>query len=152
MPDTWIHGVMSMPQETAIVRANRPRIAALEALHAMLVGQALPPRRPAKPARSQKDTIAAAYEQSLLYGEHTWGASSRFYSPRKYGKAWQEEYAQGKYAMAEDSWREHGHYALKVRELIQPSLEVDLANLAPRWPWRGRGSWFTIPSPGIATR
>jgi hypothetical protein len=140
MPDTWIHGIMSMPQETATARHNRPRIVALEALHAMLAncGAGVPPASGAgeTPApqgtrpHAFQDTISAAYEQSLLYGEHTWGASSRFYSPRKYGKAWETEYAQGKYAFAEDSWHEHGSYALKIRELIQPPLEKDLDRLA----------------------
>ena len=42
MPDTWIHGIGSMPIETQLAHATRPRIAALEALDTLLgiVGRA----------------------------------------------------------------------------------------------------------------
>ena len=36
MPDTWIHGIGSMPIETQLAHATRPRIGALESLDTLL--------------------------------------------------------------------------------------------------------------------
>jgi len=123
MPESWIHGIMSMPVETKIARNTRPAIAALESLEELL-------RRQGVAVRPARDAVAAAYEQCLLYGEHTWGASSMYYSPRVYGKAWEEARAQGKYAFAEDSWREHGSYARTAQQLVTPALAADMQALA----------------------
>ena len=59
MPDTWIHGLMSMPTETAIARRCRPRLAAWESLNTML-------RLSKAEASSTGSAIAAAYEKSWL--------------------------------------------------------------------------------------
>ena len=40
-------------------------------------------------AVEREDAVAAAYEGSLLYGEHTWGFDAKAF-PRLYGKAWEE--------------------------------------------------------------
>jgi len=65
-PDTWIHGLMSMPEATKVARNIRPLEPALDALdtHLKLWGLATEPL--AQP-------LATAYENSLLFGEHTWG-------------------------------------------------------------------------------
>lgn len=123
MPDTWIHGIMSMPQETKLARNLRPQIVALEWLSAMLAGRGVK----VTPAAS---VVEAAYEQSFLYGEHTWGASSRYYSPRLYCKEWSKVRALGKYSYAEESWREHGAYAHELQNRLQPALAADLKALS----------------------
>ena len=66
MPDTWIHGLMSMPVETKAVRNLRPQEPALDALDTQLRAWGLAPKPPAA-------ELAAAYEQSALYSEHTFG-------------------------------------------------------------------------------
>jgi len=116
MPDSWIHGIMSMPIEAQLARMARPQVAAMESLNTLLGcwGVKVPP---------VKDKLAAAYEGSLLYSEHTWGASSRFYSPRLYGEKWKEAEAAGKYKYAEESWKEHGAYARKAFKFAQLDSE-----------------------------
>lgn len=121
MPDPWIHGVMSMPAETAIVRNARPRIGALEALNTMLaawIGQ-----EDASPA------IAQAYEQSLLYGEHTWGYDAKKF-PRSYCAKWQADRSAGAFNRLEKSWEEHREYGRRTAALIAPELERNLKALS----------------------
>lgn len=123
MPDTWIHGVLSMPIETKTARNERPRLVALEWLNALLRARGVK----IAPAAA---TVDAAYEQSFLYGEHTWGASSRYYSPRLYGAKWRAARDQGDYAYSEESWREHGAYAHRLRDLVEPALTAHVKALA----------------------
>ena len=70
-PDTWIHGVMSMPEATKTARDIRPLEPALDSLdtHLKIYGLATAPL--AQP-------LAEAYENSLLFGEHTWGMNGQF--------------------------------------------------------------------------
>ncbi len=65
-PDTWIHGIGSMPVETQMAHSTRPRIAALEALDTLLGAWGVP----VEPAAA---AVRDAYEETLLFGEHTWG-------------------------------------------------------------------------------
>ncbi len=67
LADTWIHGVGTMPREVARVRALRGRLAATESLGTL--------QRPERTAVESPLTgpAARAYEQLLLFGEHTWG-------------------------------------------------------------------------------
>ena len=51
-----------------MARNIRPAIAAVEALNAHLRAWIID-------APNMTDTLASAYENSLLYGEHTWGGS-----------------------------------------------------------------------------
>ena len=84
-------------------------------------------------------TIAAAYEKSLLYGEHTWGGALAWVSiydrplAMSYGDDWQQQRAAGKFARLEASWAEHTAYIEAARDLVQPLL----AQPACR-PWPAR--------------
>lgn len=123
MPDTWIHGIMAMPIETAIARRTRPLIGTLESLHTLL-------RAWGANAPDPKDTVARAYEQSLLYGEHTWGMDVKKFGPRLYDKAWEEARAKGTYAKLEESWAEHGGYARQAADLVSPAIRANMQGLA----------------------
>ncbi len=102
MPDSWIHGPMSDPAGARLARNTRPAIAAAEMLNTQL-------RAWGVGALDVAPTIAAAYEQSLLYGEHTWGAALWWGStPGRgfqfpYGEAWQIDRAEGRFARFEES-------------------------------------------------
>ncbi len=122
MPDTWIHGIMSMPEETQLARNVRPRIAALEALNTQLacwgtdVGEV-------------KEAVAGAYEGSLMYGEHTWGYSESPFGYH-YGKDWADLRAKGHYTRMEESWAEHGAYIERAQRLVAPALAENTLALA----------------------
>lgn len=68
MPDTWIHGVMCDPKGIQTSRAVHPQLAAAEALNTQLGLWGVP-------QPSVANDVALAYENILLYGEHTWGIS-----------------------------------------------------------------------------
>jgi alpha-mannosidase len=129
MPDTWIHGPMCDPRGAQFARTTRPLINATETLNTLLRGWGLP----VAPVTA---TVADAYEQSLLYGEHTWGGALYWvssYSSNKtyaYGPEWQALRAAGKFARLEASWNEHTHYIETAQQAIQPLLHQQLATLA----------------------
>ena len=121
MPDPWIYGVMSMPADTARIRETRPLLGMLEALDTLLgIWKATPGATP---------DIAAAYEQSLLYSEHTWGYDAKRF-PRTYGAQWQADRAGGKFMRLEESWDEHRAYSRRAAELTVPRLEAKLRRLS----------------------
>ena len=123
MPDTWIHGVMSMPIETGIARSTRPAIAALESLNTLLGIWGVR-------ARPAGKVVAAAYAHGLRFGEHTWGIDSKGFGPRAYGTAWQEIRGKGRYKRLEESWVEKGADIWKMQKLIQPALAANATALA----------------------
>jgi alpha-mannosidase len=129
MPDTWIHGPMSDPQGAKLARNIRPAITTAESLNTML-------RTWGVKAPDIRDTVAKAYEQSLLYGEHTWGGSQSWITGYgkdtkwSYGDAWRTERAAGRFQRLESSWAEHTAYVENAQRLIQPVLEGQMKTLA----------------------
>ncbi|MDB5132974.1 MAG: hypothetical protein JWR02_2723 [Mucilaginibacter sp.] len=82
-PDSWIHGLLSNPRETKIARNIRPLESALDGLNTQMGIWGIP-------AGSVSAKLAKAYEQSLLYAEHTWGMNPA-YGPRySYGDEWKK--------------------------------------------------------------
>jgi hypothetical protein len=122
MPDTWIHGIGSMPVETALARQTRPLIPEVETLGTQLRAWQIA-------APSPTATVAAAYEQSLLYGEHTWGLFSYQFKFR-YNAEWQKALADGTYARLLGSFDDHRNYINNGAKLIEPGLDKQLAALA----------------------
>lgn len=159
MPDTWIHGPMSDPQGAKLARNIRPAIGTAESLNTLLGtwGVKVPDAAP---------TIARAYEQSLLYGEHTWGGAqywvTKYGSGTKwgYGDTWKADLEKGRFQRLEDSWAEHTAYIETARDLAGPLLGSQMAALAqavkgsgPRvviynpLPWKRSGLVeFTLPA------
>lgn len=126
LPDPWVHGNMAMPDGWKLANAVRPSIPAAEAL--MTLEKCWGLYRP-----SIKDTIAKAYEQSLLFSEHTWGLATQHYISQPYGKAWEVTLAQGLPTNAkvlEESWQEHFDYIDNVRKLIVGTYAEAVATLA----------------------
>jgi alpha-mannosidase len=131
-PDTWIHGPMSDPAGAKLARNTRPLIAATEALNTQLRGWGLP-------LPNDAPAIAEAYEQSLLYGEHTWGGSVGWIDSKlSYGEAFQKERAAGRFDRIEGSWEEHTAYIKRAQEIIASELEKNLQALAQAVKVNGR--------------
>ena len=112
---------------------------------------AIPPARgspglPALPARPPKSLdahlrlwglslldikvrLAAAREQSLLYGEHTWGGSLSWITSYGkdlswcYGDAWKAERQAGRFKRLEESWAEHTRYIETTEQILRPALD-----------------------------
>ena len=82
-PDSWIHGLLSNPQETKLARDIRPLESAFDGLNTQM-------RIWGIPVGSVSAKLAKAYEQSLLYGEHTWGMASRYGPQFNYGDDWKK--------------------------------------------------------------
>ena len=123
-PDTWIHGPMSDPAGAKLARNTRPLIAATEVLNAQLRGWGVE-------APNDASAIGEAYEQSLLYGEHTWGGAIYWINNTlSFGQAFQKERAAGRFDRLEASWDEHTAYIKKAHEIIMPALAMDLQALA----------------------
>jgi alpha-mannosidase len=122
MPDTWIHGIASLPAETKLARNARPQLTAAESLDTLLRAWGVNPT-PARPS------LAAAREQSLLYGEHTWGYNSAYFGFR-YGEDWRDARAAGHYQLQEESWDDHRAYAQRTADVASSMLRPSLTALA----------------------
>ncbi len=126
MPDTWIHGPMADPRGASLARNLRPALASTETLNTHLAAWGAS-------ASDLGAVIADAYEQSLLYGEHTWGGAYWWIYGKyelKFGDAWRAERAAVKFARIESSWAEHTAYIERVRDLVTPALTAEMRALA----------------------
>ncbi|MCY2988686.1 MAG: hypothetical protein NTY19_12570 [Planctomycetota bacterium] len=123
MPDTWIHGIGSMPIETQAAHATRPHIAALEALDTLLGAWGVP----TEPAGS---VVAAAYENTLLFGEHTWGPDVGRYAGYSYGEPWKKKLAAGNYRFLLEGFDQKRAYAHQAAATVDAALQQRLNGLA----------------------
>ncbi len=126
MPDTWIHGPMADPLGAATARNSRLLIAAADTLHTELHGWGLP-------TKDIRPAIAKAYEQSLLYGEHTWGGATQnpdWGGGIRYGDEWKKLRQQGLWKRLEASWEAHSDYIRTAERLVRPIVDAELNTLA----------------------
>jgi hypothetical protein len=130
MPDTWIHGWLSMPLEAKAARNFRPLEPALETLDTQLRGWgvATPP---------VADALAEAYEQSGLFSEHTFGpfgpngGSWNSGTPRYlYGAEWQAAHARGAYQKYEEAFDDKRAFAHRAETIVRRELAARLNLLA----------------------
>jgi len=114
MPDTWIHGISTMPVETKLARNIRLQIGVLEELDTLLNAWGVR-------TEQVKETLSTAYENSLLFGEHTWvGTSMRLVIITV---TMEKGIAAGRYRDMLSSFDEHRAYIRKVAELVGPALD-----------------------------
>ncbi len=126
MPDTWIHGYMSMPREVKSARKLGSDIFNLEAFNTLSefwgekTDQALP-------------LVAdQALEEIHLFNEHTFGlAMSHGHAGYwAYGNDFESMRAQGFYDPIEFSWREKGQHVTVADQLITPVFSRKIKELA----------------------
>ena len=130
-PDTWIHGIGSMPIETQLAHTTRPRIAALEALDTLLGAWGVP----SKPAAA---IVRDAYENTLLFGEHTWGPDVGRYAGWTYGEEWKKKLAAGDFRFLLEGFNQKRAYAHKAAALVEPAIAERMVALAKAIDVSGR--------------
>jgi alpha-mannosidase len=129
MPDTWIHGPMSDPAGARLARLTRPELSTAESLQTMLRVWGVVERWPTQ-------AVDHAFEQSLLYGEHTWGGGQywiRRYDDADgfpYGDQWRVWRRQPKVQRLESSWEEHTDYIRGAARWSREWLKAGLDQLA----------------------
>jgi hypothetical protein len=133
MPDTWIHGFMSMPREVKTNRKIKKDIISLEILNTLLGIWA-------KKQTDLATTISAASENTLLFDEHTFGMAiehghSGYWS---YGDEFKLKRAKGVYNLLESSWKEKGDRVYQAEKMILPTLRRRLQTLAQSVAVEGR--------------
>lgn len=126
IPDPWIHGTMSMPEACKGAQTFRPEIGALDMATTLERCWGL--------YRSDiSATIAEAYEQSMLFSEHTWGMANQHYVKLPYGKDWDELWAKGlppQYEKMAESWKDHADYIENVKRLVSMPYTSAIETLA----------------------
>lgn len=130
MPDTWIHGWLSMPVEAKAAHNLRPIEPALDMLDTQL-------RAWGGGTGNLAPALAQAYEQSGLFSEHTfgpWGPNGGSWNsgtPRYlYGNAWKTAYAAGAYKKYEEAFNDKRAFAHKADEIVRRELALRLDLLA----------------------
>ncbi|UKJ07954.1 glycoside hydrolase family 38 C-terminal domain-containing protein [Solitalea lacus] len=115
MPDTWIHGFMSMPEEVKTNKKFQRETYVTEQLNTHMnfwKGKDV----------SIDRYVNAAAENMLLFDEHTFGGAlshghQLFW---KYGDDFKINKAEGNYYFLEKSWEEKSAYTRKAEKMIWP--------------------------------
>ena len=142
MPDTWIHGPMCDPQGQALARAVHEQLTSTEilaTLHRIHGGKS--------GMFPNAQRIAEAREQSLLYGEHTWGAALYWIcnynggQTLPFGDAWQQLWQSQNFSESQkramQSWEDHTDYirnaakGIGTKTTIFPPTQRDVAVFNP---------------------
>ncbi|WP_316790023.1 glycoside hydrolase family 38 C-terminal domain-containing protein [Pedobacter frigoris] len=135
MVDPWIHGVMAMPAETKTARNIRPLQTALDVFNTSLQAWGIG-------TDPLADQLAVAYENSMLYGEHTWGAmtpgwgffsmdgKNRGTERYLYNNDFIKARANGYYKKFESSFDEHRRYINITDSIVSTGLNKRLALLS----------------------
>lgn len=126
MPDTWIHGYMSMPREVKEARSVTSNLFSLEKLNTSLTHWGL------SPDEDVAEVSTAALEQIHLFDEHTFGlamshGNSGYWA---YGNDFESLRAQGIFDPIEFSWQEKGLHVSNARQMVLPAMSRIMAKLA----------------------
>jgi alpha-mannosidase len=125
MPDTWIHGYMSMPREMKSVRTVQKDIYSLELLNTLTNLWS---------GKNEDVTsfTAKGAEGALLWDEHTFGMamshgeSGDWY----YGDEFRAQRAAGTYNLLESSWKEKGDRVYQAEKVIEPAYNREIKRIS----------------------
>lgn len=124
--DSWIHGLASSPNAMKALANVRPKVFALASLRTLGVAWGIQ-------FQHIPDTIAAGYDSSLRWTEHTWGLANQHFVPGLHGDEFRAACAAGlppNYERMIASWKEHDRFAFRVEDDVVPKLEAELHTLA----------------------
>lgn len=132
MPDTWIHGFMSMPREVKNSRRINSDLLALESANQLY-------KLRTNKSYDISKTLYDAYENNLLFNEHTFGmamshAENGVWS---YGDEFKQQRAAGVYDDIEKSWQEKSERVFKADIAVTASLHRQLKELAAGVKYKG---------------
>lgn len=123
LADTWIHGVGAYPKEVSGVRNSRQMTDEIQKLTAIYGDDT-------KPA---DNVLERCYENSLLFGEHTWGLDvkitlgmDRYYKKKEFLEHLSDEPCQ----RIEESWEEQRNRERISTGLIQTLAAEQIGHLA----------------------
>jgi alpha-mannosidase len=124
MPDTWIHGYLSMPREMKSVRTVQKDIYSLELLNTLT-------NLWSDKNEDVTQFTAKGAEGALLWDEHTFGMamshgeSGDWY----YGDEFQRQRSAGTYNLLESSWREKGDRVYQAEKIISPAYNREMKRI-----------------------
>jgi alpha-mannosidase len=127
LADTWIHGIGTMPREVARARELRAKLLELEQQAAIYDWPRAGDTASADDfplARKIAPLIDAAYEQLLLFGEHTWGLDVKSTIKRVYGEEFEAARETEPYKRLESSWAAKGEYVQRAGQLCEQALHI----------------------------
>jgi len=125
MPDTWIHGYMSMPVETKLSKKLQRETYNTEILNTQMnlwTGS----------NNSIESYVDEAVENMILYDEHTFGIAMTHGDQHKwtYNDDFKINKSLGNYDFIEASWNEKGDRIRKAERIIVPLMMRQMKNLA----------------------
>ncbi len=125
MPDSWIHGMGTMPVEESIAHKTRKKITSVEILDSHLRFWGL----------SRTDIgrdLFSAHERCMMYGEHTWGGARNLQGKNAYGVNDFEQYIKTDKdcQWLENTWKDHASYIRKSAEITDSLALQEMAQLA----------------------
>ena len=125
MPDTWIHGYMSMPRETKISKFLQRETYHTEILNSQMIEWGMSNNSIGK-------YIDDAVENMILYDEHTFGAAMTHSDQHKwtYNDEFKINKSLGNYDFIEGTWREKGNRIRNAEKIIVPLMKNQLKLLA----------------------
>ncbi|MBQ9430118.1 MAG: hypothetical protein IJU44_01055 [Kiritimatiellae bacterium] len=123
MPDTWIHGQMTAPIETALHRHAKSELITLGVLDTTLRALGVQTKPVAK-------TLDRAYRKSGLYSEHTWGLSCGRERGRFHDPDWRERYERGDFKYIDSAFEYHKDYARDAHRMAKDGIDERMNLLA----------------------
>jgi hypothetical protein len=126
MPDTWIHGYMSMPREVKSGRDLSKTATNLEALNTLSAIWGADNDKGIVPV------VDSALEQIQLFDEHSFGmAMSHGHAGYwAYGDEFEDLRAKGLYEPIEYSWKEKSNHITLAAQYLYPALSREMKGLA----------------------
>lgn len=142
MPDTWIHGYMSMPREVKDSRRISRDLFSLESLNTLYDIWS-------SKGYNISGLLSDAYTNKLLFDEHTFGMAMPHgrNGTWSYGDEFKMQRARGVYEDIEKSWKEKADRVFSADKVVTPSLNRQLRELASEVDIKGKRIFVYNPLP-----